>query len=80
MTVASVGVGGGASSRDTTRRTRRFREMGLAYLLLAPALLVIRRLHLLSVPPQLQADALRDAARARDFPRTTWGCTRSSPP
>jgi sn-glycerol 3-phosphate transport system permease protein len=39
MTVASVGVGGGASSRDTTRRTRRFREMGLAYLLLAPALL-----------------------------------------
>jgi len=39
MTVASVGVGGGASSRDTTRHTRRFREMGLAYLLLAPALL-----------------------------------------
>jgi sn-glycerol 3-phosphate transport system permease protein len=39
MTVASVGVGGGARSRETTRRIRRFREMGLAYLLLAPALL-----------------------------------------
>ena len=39
MTVASVGVGGGASSGGTTRRTRQFREMGLAYLLLLPALL-----------------------------------------
>jgi sn-glycerol 3-phosphate transport system permease protein len=39
MTVASVGVGGGATSRDTARRSRRLREMGLAYLLLAPALL-----------------------------------------
>jgi sn-glycerol 3-phosphate transport system permease protein len=39
MTVASVGFGGGASSRETTRRTRRLREMGLAYLLLLPALL-----------------------------------------
>ena len=39
MTVASVGVGGGASSGETTRRTRQFREMGLAYLLLLPALL-----------------------------------------
>jgi sn-glycerol 3-phosphate transport system permease protein len=38
MTVASVGLGG-ASSRETTRRTRRLREMGLAYLLLLPALL-----------------------------------------
>jgi sn-glycerol 3-phosphate transport system permease protein len=39
VTVASLGVAGGAPSRETTRRIRRFREMGLAYLLLAPALL-----------------------------------------
>jgi sn-glycerol 3-phosphate transport system permease protein len=39
MTVASVGVGGGAITRETTLRIRRFREMGLAYLLLLPALL-----------------------------------------
>jgi sn-glycerol 3-phosphate transport system permease protein len=39
MTVASVGLEGRARSRETTRRSRRLREMGLAYLLLAPALL-----------------------------------------
>jgi sn-glycerol 3-phosphate transport system permease protein len=39
MTVASVGIGGGPGSREDTRRLRRLREMGLAYLLLAPALL-----------------------------------------
>jgi sn-glycerol 3-phosphate transport system permease protein len=39
MTVASLGLGGDARSREATRRSRRFREMGLAYLLLAPALL-----------------------------------------
>jgi sn-glycerol 3-phosphate transport system permease protein len=39
MTVASVGIGGGPGSREATRRSRRLREMGLAYLLLAPALL-----------------------------------------
>jgi sn-glycerol 3-phosphate transport system permease protein len=39
MTVASLGLGGDVRSREATRRSRRFREMGLAYLLLAPALL-----------------------------------------
>jgi sn-glycerol 3-phosphate transport system permease protein len=39
MTVASVGIGGGPGSREATRRLRRLREMGLAYLLLAPAFL-----------------------------------------
>jgi sn-glycerol 3-phosphate transport system permease protein len=39
MTVASLSLGGDARSREATRRSRRFREMGLAYLLLAPALL-----------------------------------------
>jgi sn-glycerol 3-phosphate transport system permease protein len=38
MTVASVGVGDGAIARETTRRSRLFREAGLAYLLLLPAL------------------------------------------
>ncbi len=37
----------------------------------------LRRLLLLSVPPQLQADALRDAPGARSPRRTTWACTRS---
>jgi sn-glycerol 3-phosphate transport system permease protein len=39
MTAASLGLGGDARSQETARRSRRFREMGLAYLLLAPALL-----------------------------------------
>ena len=56
------------------------KEAALAYLLLLPALVALRRLLVLSLPAQLQADALRDAAGARGCRRTTSGCTRSSRP
>jgi sn-glycerol 3-phosphate transport system permease protein len=38
MTVAAVGAGTGAVTRDSSARSRRRREVGLAYLLLLPAL------------------------------------------
>ena len=73
MTVASVAMRQSPVHKETSLRTRRRKEAGLAYLILLPALAVFGVFHLLSVLSQLQADALRNptgAGAARALRRT----------
>ncbi len=83
VTVAPPVDDGGRRPEPSVRRrgaaTARKQAL-LGYLLLLPALVALRGVLLLSLPAQLQADALRDAAGTRACRRTTSACTRSSPP
>ena len=75
--VRAGAAGSGAPAHSL--RSRRRQEAALAYLLLVPAMAALRRLLLLSLLPQLQADALRDAPGARRCRRTTSGCSQIWP-